>query len=268
MAIFAHTAHAFQPVDINAASWEQIALLPSVGKTLAENIVLFRKTHGNFDNAEDLKTVPGMTERKLNDLHQKIIFGEPKKGARKIDTPKIATVQLEHKPIIDLLELEVAALKFHGLSLESDTSLKNRVRKSAWLPKLSFLFDTDHQSLTSEKIDQMKDSRSLRGGRDFGFSINFSFNLDKLIFNKDEIEIAKLLLKRLDEREELKAKLHNHYFRYRHLTAIAKSPLEKSYANALDKEREELALRLDSMSGGAFSHFQNHASFDVAEDKK
>ena len=56
---------AFQSVDINQASVEQIALLPGLGKKLAKNILSFRDQNGAFSHPEQLLRVPGMRETQL-----------------------------------------------------------------------------------------------------------------------------------------------------------------------------------------------------------
>ena len=51
------------PVNINAATVEQLTLLPRVGAVVAERIVQFRDKNGRFKKAEDLLLVSGIGDR-------------------------------------------------------------------------------------------------------------------------------------------------------------------------------------------------------------
>lgn len=50
-------------VNVNMATAEQIAFLPRVGLKLAQRVVEYRKTNGNFKKVEDLMEVKGVGEK-------------------------------------------------------------------------------------------------------------------------------------------------------------------------------------------------------------
>jgi len=52
-------------VDVNTASWPELAQLPDVGETLARRIVASRQTDGPFADHEDLRRVRGIGSRTL-----------------------------------------------------------------------------------------------------------------------------------------------------------------------------------------------------------
>ncbi|MGD8239210.1 MAG: ComEA family DNA-binding protein [Armatimonadota bacterium] len=52
-------------IDINRATARGLEQLPGIGPTLAEEIVTYRKRHGNFTRLEQLKRVPGIAEKKF-----------------------------------------------------------------------------------------------------------------------------------------------------------------------------------------------------------
>jgi competence protein ComEA len=56
------------PVDLNAATMDQLDALPGVGPVLAQRIVAHRQAHGPFTALEDLLDVPGIGEGKLEGL--------------------------------------------------------------------------------------------------------------------------------------------------------------------------------------------------------
>ncbi len=72
------TAHA-PPflVDVNRASWPELALLPGIGPTLAKRIVAERVQHGPFHHADDLTRVHGIGRHKLSQIHRYLLFQPP-----------------------------------------------------------------------------------------------------------------------------------------------------------------------------------------------
>ena len=59
-----------RPLDLNAATAEQLARLPGVGPGLARRIVEERQRRGRFENAEGLRSVLGVGPRKLAALRE------------------------------------------------------------------------------------------------------------------------------------------------------------------------------------------------------
>ena len=248
----------FQAVDLNEASVEQVALLPGIGKKLAHNIVKHRKQYGLFYGISDVRAVSGLTEAKIASCKDKVVFTK-KTTVKKLEAPekKLEPIFLPIKPIMPLMELEAKTLKAQGLSDDFETSLLYRARKAAYLPKLSTGVDAGHNVIMTDKgLNNSHDLRLTRGGRDVGFDVRLTFDLAKLIFNKDELEVAKLSLKRLEKREEIIARLHKYYFRYTHLIESQKKPVEAQDVSLRLRELSELEAELDTLSKGAFTFHQ------------
>ena len=55
-------------VNLNQATAEQLDTLPGVGPVIAERIVEYRTTHGNFSHTRDLLDVPGIGDAKFADM--------------------------------------------------------------------------------------------------------------------------------------------------------------------------------------------------------
>lgn len=53
-------------VDINAADWPELTLLPEIGETLAKRIVASREADGPFSDNRDLMRVNGIGPRTLD----------------------------------------------------------------------------------------------------------------------------------------------------------------------------------------------------------
>lgn len=48
------------PIDLNAATVEELQALPKIGPALAARIIAYRQEHGNFTSIEELKNVSGI----------------------------------------------------------------------------------------------------------------------------------------------------------------------------------------------------------------
>ena len=59
-------------ININTADINQLTALPGIGPALAERIVDFRETKGQFNSVEDIKNVSGIGEKRFQDLKDKI----------------------------------------------------------------------------------------------------------------------------------------------------------------------------------------------------
>lgn len=257
--LWASSSLPFQAIDINQASAEQIGLLPGVGKRLAENIVVARKKLGRMRSLEDLDGVAGMTTRKLEQIKEHVIFGVTKKNTK--TTAATATLPLKKpmsdKPIADFSVLLARVFAVQGLERDADHTMASRARHAAWLPQFSAYVDTDHGELATKK--NVHDPVVTRGGRDVGFGIKARFDLDRLIFNNDELEVAKLALKRQEKRDEILLTVRQHYFRYVKLAATPVSSDEKETTERLQLELLEITTILNAMSGGAFSNAEGFA---------
>ena len=56
------------PLDLNAATPDQLQNLPGVGPVLAQRIVDWRTAHGRFTSVDELQEVSGIGEQRLEDL--------------------------------------------------------------------------------------------------------------------------------------------------------------------------------------------------------
>ena len=61
-------------ININRADKNELDQLPGVGPALAERIIEYRQTNGNFNDIEELKKVPGIGPSKFEKLKEKIIL--------------------------------------------------------------------------------------------------------------------------------------------------------------------------------------------------
>ena len=66
-----------KPLDLNAATVEQLEQLPGVGPVTAKAIVRFRTKSGPFRRVEDLLAIRGVTKRKLEKLRPYVTVVPP-----------------------------------------------------------------------------------------------------------------------------------------------------------------------------------------------
>jgi competence ComEA-like helix-hairpin-helix protein len=62
-------------LDVNKASWQELALLPGLGPKKAQAIVARREAFGGFRSADDLAQVPGIGRKTAADIAQYATFG-------------------------------------------------------------------------------------------------------------------------------------------------------------------------------------------------
>ena len=75
-------------IDINIATADELATLPGIGATVAQNIVTFRNANGPFSTAKDLLKVEGMDQDKLNVIKDMIVIG---KGSAPTQQPDVTS---------------------------------------------------------------------------------------------------------------------------------------------------------------------------------
>lgn len=66
------TASAADQVDLNAATSEELQELPRVGPATAEKIIEYRERNGRFSTVDQLLEVPGIGERTLEGMRDKV----------------------------------------------------------------------------------------------------------------------------------------------------------------------------------------------------
>jgi competence protein ComEA len=82
------------PIDINEASATEIrAALPGIGEKLATRIVAYRDEHGPFETADDLTRVPGINDRRISRMANRISV-TPSSGYRRSAPESLASESL------------------------------------------------------------------------------------------------------------------------------------------------------------------------------
>jgi competence ComEA-like helix-hairpin-helix protein len=62
------------PLDVNRAGFSQLRWVPGIGPATARKIILYRKAHGPFQSLADLKSVPGIGEKKFSRMASYLVL--------------------------------------------------------------------------------------------------------------------------------------------------------------------------------------------------
>ena len=74
-------------IDINSADVEELMSLRGVGEVRAKAIVTYRQTNGPFQSLDDLKNVPGIGDKIIQDNRSNIAFGKGSGGNKMSGDP-------------------------------------------------------------------------------------------------------------------------------------------------------------------------------------
>src|SRR5271157_1377210 len=66
-----------QPVNINAATSEELQLVPGIGPSTAEKILQMRKSYGPFKSVDDLLAIRGLGPKRLEKMRKYLVAGKP-----------------------------------------------------------------------------------------------------------------------------------------------------------------------------------------------
>jgi len=76
-------AMAAMKTDLNTATIEQLEAVKGIGHDTAQNILDYKKEHGNFTSIEGLEAVNGVGKVRLDALNEAFMVEATKKGHKK-----------------------------------------------------------------------------------------------------------------------------------------------------------------------------------------
>jgi len=65
-----------EPIDVNTATAEELAMIPGLDQTLAQNIIDYREANGPFSSVDDLSQVTRMDQQTLDSIRGWVTVGE------------------------------------------------------------------------------------------------------------------------------------------------------------------------------------------------
>jgi competence ComEA-like helix-hairpin-helix protein len=66
-----------KPVNINAATSEELQQVPGIGPATAEKILQMRKSYGAFKSVDDLLAIRGLGPKRLEKMRKYLTVGKP-----------------------------------------------------------------------------------------------------------------------------------------------------------------------------------------------
>jgi competence protein ComEA len=66
-----------KPVNLNAATSEELQQVPGIGPATAEKIVQMRKSYGAFKSVNDLLAIRGIGKKRLEKMRKYLTVGKP-----------------------------------------------------------------------------------------------------------------------------------------------------------------------------------------------
>lgn len=133
-------------------------------------------------------------------------------------------------------------------------SLRGRARQAAWLPRLRAEADHDERSTHSTGYRGSTEFDTLRLTPGTRVGLSASWELDRLVFSRDELAVAEAASRLARQREDRVERATRLFFQRLHLKAgLSLAPPE----GTLERVRGELELsrttaELDAITGGLF----------------
>lgn len=92
---------AAKSVNVNTAGLDELAALPGIGESLAQGIIAYRETYGDFHNLHDLANVSGIGSQTIDDLREWLVDPDVEKVEEPAAVPEVrpaAAMQQDTKP--------------------------------------------------------------------------------------------------------------------------------------------------------------------------
>lgn len=175
-------------------------------------------------------------------------------GTAEADEVDDVLAKFDHEPAIR--DVQVAAIKYYNVSPQKIASLRGRTRSKALVPGVSIGF-TNSLSSFNRSVDDiifrnLGISKIEDQNADFlGFSASASWDLSRLVFNAEELDVMSLI----GIQDGLQREVTALYYVRRRLQIESLLNPPKSLASRLSNRLrlEELTGLLDAYTGGYFS---------------
>jgi competence ComEA-like helix-hairpin-helix protein len=275
---------AFQAVDINNASKEQIMALPGIGDKLARRIIEHREKKGAFLSVEDLLLIEGCKPKLLEKIKGQILLKKKirtssefrslstakkgitvssnlKKNSISDEEIRVLMLSFASEPLIRSVQEE--AIRYANANPSQVDSWLRRVRQAAWMPKINTKGgrDLDKGQSVREKVGDL-DVLYHKESANWSFNLQAEWKLGELIFNREELSVARESVRQTILREDIIEDVTNKYFERRRLQILdlIASEEEASIKIMRQVKIQELTAQIDGFTGGWFSGQLNLAA--------
>src|SRR6266436_6792780 len=80
-----------RPVNINTATSEELQQVPGIGPATAEKILQMRKSYGAFKSVDDLLSIRGLGQKRLEKMRKYLTIGKAASSGKPALPPKSTT---------------------------------------------------------------------------------------------------------------------------------------------------------------------------------
>lgn len=183
------------------------------------------------------------------------VFASPSVHADEVDD-EVARVMARFENEPTLREVQLAAIEYYNVSPDTIRSLRSRARRKALMPGLSVGGSTFRQSSALAVDDIIFRAAGIARFEDqnsayVGVTASLSWNLDRLVFNAEELDVMSLI----GIQDGIQREVTTLYYVRRRLQIEQQLSPPSTLAARLGAELrlEELTGLLDAYTGGFFS---------------
>ncbi len=181
---------------------------------------------------------------------------DPAAAARLEGHRALAVVAAADPPVAAVQE---AAARHDGVDPDRLRAWVARPRSAHWLPRISIDASRTERDTRVVGVTGTVESDYLRLNPSTQFGVRLSWDLDQLVFSRDEPAAAWTASRLIDRREERVRRATKLYFqRRRLLVQLALDPPREAVQRAeRENQVDEITAELDELTGGLFSGRRN-----------
>ncbi len=163
----------------------------------------------------------------------------------------------------DINKVQELAIEYAEVSPEKIKAWRRKVRKKAWLPKITVGIDGDKNKTVSDSVwgSYTSGGQSYVGPDDktfhnnFGWDVSLSWDLSNVIWNEEQTSIDMRSKLMVQLREDILDQVTRLYFERRRIQIELLTNRSMDAKARLDKQLriEELTAMIDALTGGEFS---------------
>lgn len=250
-------------IDINTATASELQRLPGIGAVTAGKIVAHREENGAFHSLEDVGNVDGVSAGTLGKVRPFLSFAAPSvsEGDGSAAEPRdlaadVKALLAKYKNEPSIRDVQLAAARNVDVNPERMRSWRSRSRLSALAPgvraEYRYVGQFDQRlKAGGDAADTQQDTF----GTQHRPLARVDWNLDKVVFNPDELRVSSEVSKLVRLRESVLNQVTKIYYERRRLQVELDLTPPSDISNRVRKELrlQELVADLDSLTGGFFS---------------
>jgi competence ComEA-like helix-hairpin-helix protein len=251
-----------QKININTADEEELSELPGIGAKLSENIVKDREQNGKFLVVDDLSRVPGVSERLVAKIRNKVTTGGNGalvvKEGEAIPDDVVGRIMASFGDEPSIREVQEAAVEYARANPDTVDGWRWRVRTNALLPQVrSYVIgDIDRDIRTRTNLDATDAVvETTDNDNSVRLALQATWDLDRLVFDRNELGVWRETMRMANLRDRVVDEVTRRYYERRRLQIDIKLAPPTELADRVRKELriQELTADLDALTGGWFS---------------